>query len=186
MTEEISRKMNRGWTTRDIMVATILSLVAGVIYIPLTYFTGYLIAFPFLHALVLPFSYYPILIIAYITRKPGVALFSAAIAYLVQVPLTPWGVAMLSSIIFVGLPVEVILLAQRYKNFKLGYMLLMGAICGLFSFAGYFVIMGVGNLTPLLQIISGVGATLSGAAGGLVAKWIGDAVFKTGVVSAPG
>ncbi len=89
MTEKVLRKMNRGWTTRDIMVTTILSIVAGLIYIPLTYFTGYLIAFPFLHALVLPFSYYPIFIIAYIIRKPGVALFSAAIAYLVQVPLTP-------------------------------------------------------------------------------------------------
>lgn len=183
MTEKVLRKMNRGWTTRDIMVTTILSIVAGLIYIPLTYFTGYLIAFPFLHALVLPFSYYPIFIIAYIIRKPGVALFSAAIAYLVQVPLTPRGVTMLMSIFFVGLPVELILLVQRYKNFKLWYLLLMGAICGLFSFAGYFIVMGVGNLTLLLQIVSGVGATLSGALGGLLAKWIGDAVIKTGVVS---
>ncbi len=183
MTEEISRRMYRGWTTRDIMVTAIISIVAGMLYIPLTYFTGYLIAFPFLHALVLPLSYYPLFIIAYIIRKPGVALFSAAIAYLVQVPLTPWGVAMLMSIFFVGLPVELILLAQRYRNFKLWYLLLMGAICGLFSFAGYFMIMGVGNLTPMLQIISCVGATLSGAVGGLLAKWIGDAVIRTGVVS---
>ncbi len=87
------------------------------------------------------------------------------------------------SIFFVGLPVELILLVQRYKNFKLWYLLLMGAICGLFSFAGYFIVMGVGNLTLLLQIVSGVGATLSGALGGLLAKWIGDAVIKTGVVS---
>jgi len=183
MAEKVSRKINRGWTTRDIMVTAIISIVAGLIYIPLTYFTGYLIAFPFLHAFILPFSYYPIFIIAYIIRKPGVALFSAAIAYLVQVPLTPWGVTMLMSIFFVGLPVELILLAQRYRNFRLWYLLLMGAICGLFSFAGYFMIMGVGNLTPMLQIVSGVGATLSGAVGGLVAKRIGDAVIKTGIVS---
>ncbi|MBV1767207.1 MAG: hypothetical protein KUA29_02735, partial [Methanobacterium sp.] len=54
MTETVSRQINRGWTTRDIMVTAIISIALGVLYIPLTYFTGYLMAFPFIHALVLP------------------------------------------------------------------------------------------------------------------------------------
>jgi len=184
MTEEVSRQMNRGWTTRDIMVTAIISIALGLIYIPLTYLTGWAMAFPLTMALIMGIYYWPIIMMVYLIRKPGVALFSTAVSMLVAVPFTPWGISLLMHIITIGLPLEIIFLAGRYKNFKLWYLLLAGAIASLFSATLSFIMYGLANIDLLLQIVYFGGAAISGAfLGGLLAKLIGDAVIKTGVIS---
>jgi energy-coupling factor transport system substrate-specific component len=180
---EVSRKINRGWTTRDIMVTAILSIALGVLYIPLTYLTGYLMAVPFILPLIMGINFFPVILVVYLIRKPGVALFSAAVSMIVSVPFTPYGVMMLSQIITIGLPIEVVFLAGRYKHFKLWHLMLAGVIPSLCYALQYFVVYSMGNFSPLLQITFFGEAIISGAVfGGLLAKWIGDAVVKTGVV----
>ncbi len=183
MTEEVSRQMKRGWTTRDIMVTAILSIIMGVVYIPLTYLTGYLGAFPFINAIIIGIYFWPIIMIGYIIRKPGSALLSSLIAFLVMVPLTPWGIMMLSMGLLIGLPIEIAFLIGRYK-FKLWSLMLAGIFSGLSYATMNLTVYGLINVSPLLQIAFFVETIVSGVLlGGLLAKFIGDAVIKTGIVS---
>jgi energy-coupling factor transport system substrate-specific component len=183
MTEEVSRQINRGWTTRDIMVTAIISIALGILYLPLTYITGWLTVFPFIAVFTTGVYYWPIIMMAYLIRRPGVALFSALIIFVVQVPFTPWGILMLGFAFLYGIPIEIVLLVQRYKNFKLWYLMLTGAIAGLFSAGNRFVVIGLGNVSIVLQITYFAVAFVCGAIiGGGLAKLVGDAVIKTGVI----
>ncbi|NLJ38154.1 MAG: ABC-type cobalt transport system, permease component [Methanobacterium sp. PtaU1.Bin242] len=184
MTEEISKRVNRSWTTRDIMVTAIISIALGVLYIPLSYAIGLLYTVPLLYPFVVGIYYFPIIMVAYLIRKPGVAIFSSMVIHLVTIPFTPWGITMLMSGFFIGLPIEAVFLAGRYKNFKLWYLVIVGAITGLVNATISYVMMGFANISPSLQIVYVIGYMISGAVlGGLLAKFIGDAVFKTGIIS---
>ena len=184
MTENISNKINRRWTTRDIMVTAIISVVLVAVYIPLTYLTGWAAAFPFILAGVLGIYFWPVILVTYLIRKPGVAIFSTAVSMLVTVPFTPYGIEVLLHILTIGVPIEVIFLIGRYKTFKLWYLMLSGAIGSLVTATLAFVMLGLGNISFSLQIVFFGEAIVSGALlGGLLAKLIGDLVFKTGIIS---
>lgn len=186
MNEEISRQVNRGWTTRDIMVTTMLSIALGVVLIPLIYITGYLVAVPIVRGLIYGLNFFPVILVAYLIRKPGVALFSAFIISIIQVPFTPGGVMMLMLALFFGAPVDAVLMARGYKNFSLGYLILVGAVTGFVNAIVAFMLGGLVNLSVLVQIAYIGCTTISGALlGGLLAKLIGRAVVNTGVISIP-
>lgn len=185
MVDEVSTKETKKsrWTTRDIMVTAMVAIALGVIYIPLTYFTGWLMAFPLISGFLSGIYKWPIILSAYLIRKPWTALFSAAVAFLVLVPFTPWGIAVLMFIFTLGLPIELIFLTGRYRNFKLWYLVVTGAIAGLVGSIVQFIVVGVGDLSPLLQIVFFMEAMLGGGIiGGGLAKVTGDAVFKTGIL----
>ncbi len=185
MTEKVSRQVNRGWTTRDIMVTAMISIALGVLYIPLTYLIAWLTPFPFIVTIVVGIYFWPIIMVAYLIRKPGAALFSALVSFLVLVPFTPYGITVLSMAVLLGVPIEVVLLVGRYK-FRLWNLLLAGAVAGLLYITGQFTAFGLSIISPMLQIVLFVEAMIGGAIlGGLIAKWTGDAVFKTGVISNP-
>ncbi len=119
-------------------------------------------------------------------RKPGAALFSALVSFIVLVPFTPYGITVLMMALVIGLPIEAALLIGRYK-FRLWSLMLAGGVTGIIYVFGQFVVWGLVNVSPMLQVVIFIEAIISGVIlGGLLAKWIGDAVFKTGVVSAPG
>jgi energy-coupling factor transport system substrate-specific component len=184
MAEKVSRKINRGWTTRDIMVTAIISIALGVLYIPLAYILGLLYAIPLAYSLTVGISFWPIIMVAYLIRKPGVAIFSAMVTSLVQVPFTPFGIVILVTGLLIGLPTEATLLSGRYKNFKLWYLMLTGAITGLVNAMLLYISMGFGNISPLLQIVYLSVYVISGAVlGGMLAKVIGDLVIRTGIIT---
>ncbi len=186
MTEEISRHINRGWTTRDIMVTAIISIGLGVLYIPITYFTAWLMSFPFALALVIGIYYWPIIMVSYLIRKPGTDLFAALVVFIMMVPLTPYGLQVVAMVLLIGLPIEIALLVGRYK-FKLWSMMLAGGLSGLVNSVMPFITMGFGNLSPILRVVYFVEFTVCSAlVGGLLAKWIGDAVINTGVITPEG
>lgn len=185
MTENNLRKTNRGWTTRDIMVTAIISIALGVLYIPITYLISWLTPFIFIVAIVIGIYFWPIILVAYLIRKPGAAFFSALVSFIVLVPFTPYGITVLMMAVLLGLPIEAALLVGRYK-FKLWSLMLAGAVTGVIYVLGQFVVWGLVNVSPMLQVVIFIEAIISGALlGGLLAKWIGDAVFKTGVISNP-
>lgn len=185
MTENILRKTNRGWTTRDIMVTAIISIALGVLYIPLTYLIGWLTPLPFIVTIVVGIYFWPIIMVAYLIRKPGAALFAALVSFLVLIPFTPYGITVLSMALLLGIPIEIVLMVGRYK-FQLWNLMLAGAVAGLIYITGQFAVFGLSIISPMLQVVLFVEAMISGAIlGGLIARWIGDAVFKTGVISKP-
>lgn len=171
------------WSTRDIMVTVMISLVLGVLYIPLTYFTGWLMALPLLSGFISGIYKWPILMIVYIIRKPWAALLSAAVSFLVLVPFTPWGISVLIFIFTIGLPIEIIFYFNNYKHFNLPYLMFAGAFAGLTGSIVQFIVVGVGNISFLLQVFFFLAAIVGGAViGGGLAKLSGDAVFKTGAI----
>ena len=91
---------------------------------------------------------------------------------------------MLMEIVMIGLPIEIVLMAGRYNKFQLWYLMITGAVCGLVVGLVEYVSMGFANISPLLQIVLFVSAILGGVIwGGFLTKLIGDAVFKTGIIS---
>ena len=71
------------------MVTAIISVTLGVLYIPLTYVVGWSMTVPFAYALKMGLYFGPIIMVAYLIRKPGAALYSARVTSIVQVPVTP-------------------------------------------------------------------------------------------------
>lgn len=184
MNKETKLNNESSWNTKSIMITSMISIVLGVLYLPLTYFTGWLTAFPFIAVFTTGIYYWPIIMMAYIIRKPGVALFSSLIIFMVQVPFTPWGIFMLGFALIYGLPIEAIFLLQRYNNFKLWFLMLIGAVAGLFSAGNRFVAIGLGNVSTIFQISYFIVALICGAIiGGVLAKVVGDAVLSTGTIS---
>ena len=70
---------NRKWSTHDIMVTAILSIVLGLLNIPLTYLGSYLIAFPIVFPIMMGIGFFPLILVAYLIRKPGSPYTRAAI-----------------------------------------------------------------------------------------------------------
>jgi len=183
MAEKVSRKINRGWTTRDIMVTAIISVTLGVLYIPLTYVVGWSMTVPFAYALMMGLYFWPIIMVAYLIRKPGAALYSALVTSIVQVPFTPYGITALLNIVGVGLPVEIVLLTSRYRNFKTWYLILTGIVCALINGILYFIMLGLTSIPLELQIIYFIEFIIGGAIlGGFLAKITGDLVIKSGAI----
>ena len=167
------------------MVTAIISIALGVLYIPLTYLIAWLTPLPFIVTIVVGIYFWPIIMVAYLMRKPGAALFAALVSFLVLIPFTPYGITVLSMALLLGVPIELILMAGRYK-FRLWNLMLAGAVAGLIYITGQFTAFGLAIVAPSLQVILYIEAIIGGAIlGGLIAKWIGDAVFKTGVISNP-
>ena len=94
MNENVTN-FNRKWSTHDIMVTAILSIVLGLLNIPLTYLGSYLIAFPIVFPIMMGIGFFPLILVAYLIRKPGSVLLSSFIIMAVGVPFTPYGVVML-------------------------------------------------------------------------------------------
>lgn len=183
MSKQISKNNKHGWTTRDIMVTAIISIALGVVYVPLTYLAGWMEAIPYLSIISTGVYFWPIIMVAYLIRKPGTALLSACIIFLIQVPLTPWGVLMMVFVLTIGMPIEFIFLISRYKNFKLWNIIFTGSFTGLITVLFRFIVHGWGNMTPLIQLSFIIAAIFSGGLiGGGLAKLIGDAVIKTGII----
>lgn len=166
------------------MVTAIISLVFGVLYIPLTYFAGWSTNFPFIDIYLTGSYYFPIIMIGYLIRKKGCAFFASLIIFLVQLPFTPWGVLMLYFALLLGLPIEIMFLIKGYKDLKLWYLMLMGGVVGLLGSTNRYFVIGLGNITLLLLIYYYLVSFICGALwGGALSKFLSDKVIETGIMS---
>lgn len=182
MNENVSN-FNRKWSTHDIMITAILSIALGLLNIPLTYATAYLMAFPTFFPIIMGIGFFPPILVTYIMRKPGVVLLSSFIIMALGVPFTPYGVVMLGQVLMYGLPLEIVFLIGGYKHFESWFMIIAGVVVSVVGGILYFVSYGILNMDITIQIIVIVETIIGGALfAGLLSKWIGDAVFKTGVI----
>ena len=174
---------NRKWSTHDIRVTAILSIVLGLLNIPLTYLGSYLIAFPIVFPIMMGIGFFPLILVAYLIRKPGSVLLSSFIIMAVGVPFTPYGVVMLGQVLMYGLPLEIVFLLGRYRHFESWFMAIAGIVVNVIGGILFFISYGILNMDILIQLIIVVETIISGVLfAGLLSKWLGDAVLKTGVI----
>lgn len=173
------------WKLRDAVVTVILAIVCGGIYriwdvlsqfITIIWVPG--------QGLINGLWWIAAGLIPYIVRRPGAAFFAEIIASIIELLLGGnWGFGGVVSGILQGAGAEIAFLIFSYRRFTVETMALSGALAGLgCSLQWYFQYGGHTNshMTILLYTVF---TLASGAVlGGVLPKWIGDALNRTGVL----
>jgi energy-coupling factor transport system substrate-specific component len=184
----------RSWSTRDIVVTAALAVATGISFIVFDWI--YLVVSgaggPFVGQALAGFWLLGGLVVPYIVRRPGSALFGELVAALVESSFNPWGIVVILSGLLEGLGAEIVFLATGYRRFDLRTMALAGGFSGLFFFVTFsvwyngWITLGADGLTfklsPLTVLVYLILRVISGALAGLLAKAIGDALVPTGVL----
>jgi len=175
------------WSMKEVVMAVILSVACGVIYlgwstlwIPVSAIVGpvganfmfgiWVIASP---------------IVAYIIRKPGAALIAETAAAAVELLTgSHFGLSALLIGVFQGAGAEIAFAIFRYKRYNLFTLMLSGALAAVGSMTYSLMANGFAYyttqtliLTLIIQIISGI------VLGGWLAKAVVEALAKTGVLN---
>lgn len=177
---------SRAWSTRDIVVTAAVAVASGIAFILFDWFYSIVqgIGGNFVGNALAGFWLIGGLLVPYIVRKPGSALFGELVASLVEASFNPWGAIVIVSGLLEGVGAEVVFLATGYRNFSAKLM----ATAGAFSAALFFVTQplwtqGYYKLEIPTIVAFFVLRVLSGAIlSGLLAKAIGDALVPTGVL----
>lgn len=121
---------------------------------------------------------------AYIIRKPGIAFMGEFIAAHVELLTgSPYGPTLTLYGASQGLACELVFAAFRYQQWNVRALMLAGAAPALPALALDYYLYGYQVLPVPLQILLLVGYLVSGAVlGGLLGKYVSDAVARTGVV----
>jgi len=177
----------RGWTTRDAVLVAVLAVLFGFLYmqwLPLWLAAAGLGAQIGQEAL---FGFWLIagVLASYIIRRPGAALVGEFLAALAEVLFgAAAGTPLLVTGLMQGLGAEIVFGVRRWQDYSLPTVVLAGAVATLVALPwnwyrlGYFQ-LNIGFLVVLLVVRLLSGAILSG----LLAKVIGDALARTGVLS---
>ena len=90
---------------------------------------------------------------------------------------------MLGQVLMYGLPLEIVFLLGRYRHFESWFMAIAGIVVNVIGGILFFISYGILNMDILIQLIIVVETIISGVLfAGLLSKWLGDAVLKTGVI----
>lgn len=176
------------WSTRDIVVAAVLAVAVGILF----WAWGQLWSTAF-SAVPFPVSYLLVgmwmvggLLVPYVIRRPGAALFGEVVAAFVSMVLvTQWGVAVMLSGLVQGAGAELIFTSTRWRNFSLPVLMAAGAVAGVASilldcfYYSYFEIYSVSSILIGVLCVAVSGAML----GGVLSKILADNLANTGVLS---
>ncbi len=126
------------------------------------------------------------LIPPYIIRKPGVAFLGEFIAAHVEfLTGSPYGTLLTYYGATQGLASELVFALFRYQRWDLPVLMLAGAAAAVPALIMDYILYDYQTLAIPLQAILWLGYFGSGAVlGGGVAKWVSDAVARTGLLSA--
>lgn len=182
------------WTTRDIVVTAALAVATGIAFIVFDwiYIVGQSVLGDIAQAVMEGFWLLGALLIPYIVRRPGSALFGELVASLVEASFNPFGITVLIAGLIEGLGAEVVFLLTGYRRFNWFVMAIAGAFDAFvffvtwWSWRGGLIVLSGGGLVfkqaPLLVLTYLIVEVLSGAAAGCLAKAIGDALVPTGAL----
>lgn len=178
----------KDWTTRELVVAAVLAVVVGVIF----WGWGLLWSSAF-QAVPFPFSYALVglwmlggLLVPYVVRRPGAAFFGEMVAAFVSMAMgNQWGILTMASGAVQGAGAEAVFAAFRWKRFEGVALYLAAALAGAFSILldtfvySYWAVYTWGSIgvAAILCIISSV------VLGGVLARVLGEALARTGVLS---
>ncbi|HUX86005.1 MAG TPA: ECF transporter S component [Chloroflexota bacterium] len=182
------------WTTRDIVVTAALAVATGIsfivfdwIYLLLSYLIG-----PLSQSIMEGLWLLGSLLVPYIVRRPGSALFGELVASLVEASFNPFGISVIIAGLLEGVGAELIFLLTGYKRFDWKVMALAGGFNALFFFwtrvvwTSGFLVLSAGSpvlkIAPVVFLTYMVVETISGALAGWLGKAIGDALIPTGAL----
>ncbi|GHO48256.1 ECF transporter S component [Ktedonospora formicarum] len=174
------------WSTRDILIIAAIGVVFGILLAILMYpymlsvVFGPIVAWAWVGFFILPGFF-----ISYALRRAGAAFLIALLYCLVMLPVSPYGPSiMITGIIYAVAGEGGVLLGTRYRHFGLPSMILAGAAGGVVMLLIYLVFYPT-SFNLALPILIGVIAVtiLSSIVGAIIAKYLADAVARTGVLS---
>ncbi len=185
---------SRAWSTRDIVVTAALAVAVGISFI--VYDWIYILARgvlgPITQSIAEGFWLLGALLVPYVVRRPGSALFGELIAAIVEASFNPFGIGVIVAGVLEGIGAEVVFLATGYRRFSWKVMAVAGAVDALFFFVTYVVWTSgyvaltngapVFKLAPLTVLGFLVLEMISGGVAGWLGKAIGDALVPTGVL----
>jgi energy-coupling factor transport system substrate-specific component len=188
-----SRTRSQSWSTRDIVVTAALAVACGVSFIVVDWI--YLVATGLFGQITQPIFeglwLTGALIVPYIVRRPGAALFGELVASVVEASFNPFGITVIIAGLLEGVGAEIVFALTGYKRFSWPVMALAGAVDALLFFvvwqswrSGYLALSGGIQLKMAPLLILGYLAVevISGAVAGWLSKGVGDALVPTGVL----
>lgn len=180
-------RSRRGWATRDAVLVAVLAVVFAFLYIQWTsiWVVAAGIGSQIGQEAVFGFWLIAGVLASYITRRPGAALVGEFLAALAEVLFgAAAGTPLLVSGIMEGLGAEIVFGARRWRDYSLKTVLLAGAVAMLVALPWNWYRLGYFELDPGFLLVLLIVRLLSGAImSGLLAKVIGDALARTGVLS---
>ncbi|MGE7168388.1 ECF transporter S component [Bacillus altitudinis] len=175
------------WKMKEVVLAVILSVACGVIYL------GWSTLYLPITALVGPaggnimFGIWVIAspIVAYIIQKPGAALIAETAAAAVELLTgSHFGLSALLIGVCQGLGAEIAFALFGYKRYRMWTLMLSGAFAAVGTMAYSLIANGFGYYTPQVLLMTLVTQVISGMLlGGCLAKVVVDALSKTGVLN---
>lgn len=175
------------WTMRETVTVAVIGVVFAFLYLAWVQVWLVLQAIfgPLTMDVLMGFWFSGSIFAAYIIRKPFVAFTTAMLTVVVQILAgNPSGAILLLTGLVQGAGSEVPFALTRWKRYSLPLLLASGAVTSLFSFVytwfrfSYWA-LDPGLVTAMLaiRVISGI------VLGGLLGKFLADAVSRTGVTS---
>ncbi len=188
MTKQITPNEKKGlakWSTRDLLVTAVISVVFAVVLLGATYLhTIFIVPLgPLAMFAIHGIWFIPPIFIAYILRRPGAALLSQVMISVVTVAFSPWGWMELPVILTRGLPIELGFLTTRYRNYRLPVLILTSIATGLVAVAVFWLPLKINLLSIEMQLATIAVAAINAGIAGWLAKLLADAIAKTGVLS---
>ncbi|MBX6353237.1 MAG: ECF transporter S component [Thermoflavifilum sp.] len=175
------------WKLREIIVAAILSVVCGVIYLGWDNLTMPLFSStvsPAVQGLVNGVWWIAAGLVAYIVRRPFAAFLGGLVSAVVEFLLgSPYGTGAIISGLVQGGGAEVGLLLGGWRRWSLPWMMLSGAVGGIGNTLQWYFQYGGDKYSAGIVVGYLVTTCMSGAViAGLIPKLIGDALRRAGVV----
>ena len=172
------------WKLRDIVVAAILSVVSGAVYMGWDFLTQVMTATwsPAAAGLVNGLWWVAAGLVPYIVRRPGAAFLAETVSALCELAFgSPYGPAVIISGLVQGAGAEAGFALGGWRRYNLGWMLLAGALGGVGNSVQYYFQYG-GNKLAFGMMLGYVLTTMASGAvlGGWLPKVIGDALYRTG------
>jgi energy-coupling factor transport system permease protein len=176
------------WTTREIVVAAVLSVAIGVIF----WAWGLLWSSAF-QAIPFPFSYALVgiwmiggLLVPYVVRRPGAALLGELVAAFVSMAMgNQWGILTIASGLVQGVGAEIVFGATLWRLFTGPALYGASALAGAFSILldtfvySYYATYTWGSIgiAAILCVVSSI------VLGGGISHGLGRSLAATGVLS---
>jgi energy-coupling factor transport system substrate-specific component len=187
--EPVNRRPVFHWRIVDIVVASVLAVAAGLIFVLWNIASNPISAplsavLPGLQALVGGGWLFAGVLTALVIRKPGAALYGELIAASVSALVgNQWGVLTLESGLVQGLGAELVFAAFLYRRWNLPVALLAGAVAGLALAINDLILWYPGSAVAFAAIYT-VAAIISGIViAGLLSWYVVRGLAKTGALS---
>jgi energy-coupling factor transport system substrate-specific component len=183
------KRVNFRWRVVDIVVAAVVGVASGLIFLAWDIPTGPLgnilgAALPGAQGILNGGWLFAGVLGGLLIRKPGAALFTELLAAVVEALVgSQWGALTLLSGLVQGLGAEIVFAIFLYANFRLFVAILAGAAAGLAETFNDLIVWYAGS-KPAFALIYGISTVISGAVvAGLLSWLVVRGLAKTGALN---